>query len=72
MSSRRKSIPEHVLGNIDVLKSDAQKQGYTIKELAEKCGLSISTLCNLVNGNLSPARDSYNKIAAVLNWEAWQ
>ncbi len=70
--SRRKSIPEHVLDNLDVLKLEAQKQGYTLTSLSEECGLSISTLCNFVNGNLSPTRDSYNKLATVLNWEAWQ
>lgn len=70
--SRRKSIPEHVLDNLDALKAEAQKQGYTLTGLAEKCGLSISTLCNFMNGNLSPARDSYNKIAVVLNWEVWK
>ena len=67
-----RKIPEYVFDNLDNLKSSAKQQGYILKSLAEKCGLTQQTINGLRSGYLPPTRDSYNRIAAVLNWEAWQ
>ncbi len=67
-----REIPEYVFDNLDNLKAEALAQGYTLKSLAEQCRLSQQTLTGIRSGNLPPARNSYNKIAEVLNWEAWQ
>lgn len=72
MSRHERNIPEYVFDNLDNLKAEVQKQGYTLKWLSEKCGLSLSILCGMANGTHPPAKDRYSRIAAVLNWEAWQ
>ena len=66
-----REIPEYVFDNLDNLKAEALAQGYTLKQLAEQCKLAQQTLNGIRSGHLPPTRSSYNKIAEVLNWEAW-
>ncbi len=68
----KETIPEFVLDNLDNLGGAVQQKGYTIKTAAHEAGLSSRFVSGLGRGTFWPTRESYNKLAAVLDWEVWQ
>ena len=72
MSRRERVIPEFVFDNMDNIKGEALKQGYTLKALGEAIGFPRGFTHNLATGTFTPSMGSYNKIAAVLGWKEWR
>ncbi len=71
MSRRERTIPEFVLDNLDNLKAEALKQGYSVPKLAAKIGVSRTMVHNLAEGWRTPSKNSYNRLAVVLGWQEW-
>ena len=72
MSRYERNIPDFVLDNLDNLKSDALKQGYSIRDLGRLTGSHYNFIGGLALGSFTPTRSNYNKLAAVLHWKEWR
>lgn len=72
MSRHERNIPEYVFDNLDNLKAEALKCGYTLKVLEEKLGFARGLANHLASGIATPSRNTYNKVASVLGWQVWQ
>lgn len=72
MSRHEREIPEYVFDNMDNLKKEALKHGYTLKVLGEKLGFPRGYLHSLASGTFTPSREAYNKVAGVFSWEEWK
>ena len=72
MSRQQRYIPDFVLDNLDNVKSEALKQGYTMKDLGAVSGMAPAFISGLRLGQFTPTQNNYNKLAQVLGWEQWQ
>ena len=72
MSRRQRDIPDFVFDNLDNLKSDALRQGYSIKDLGAVVGSHPNFIGGLALGKYTPTPSNYNKLANVLHWKEWK
>ena len=54
------------------LKEILAQRGITLKDFAQKSGISQSNLSNYLNGNISPTLDTLKKMALSLNIEVFE
>ena len=67
-----KNIPDFVLDNVDNLVSELVRTGFTIHDISQKTSIASNTLRSLRNGNATPTRNTYNKLAEIFDWQVWQ
>lgn len=47
-----------------VMLGELKSSGMTLQQIGDKVGLGRSAVCKLINGSVTPSRDSYKRIDA--------
>ena len=72
MTEHMNIVPAFVIHNVAHLWTTYQMSGLSRKEIASMAQVSERAIRKYENSSQLPSRKVYNKLAAVLGWEAWK
>ncbi len=72
VKTRRIPLPSFVFDNMDRLREEREKKGYSRERLFRKSGVSARVIKDYEILTTLPRQKNYNKLAGALGWEKWE